>query len=61
MGTYFIGRYGKEEIKQRILIPAIKGEKIAQISKSRTIAAAVLGILRKTFRTLSDRSSLKVS
>ncbi len=39
----------------------MKGEKIAQISKSRTMAAAVFGILRKTFRTLSDRSSLKVS
>jgi alkylation response protein AidB-like acyl-CoA dehydrogenase len=31
MGTYFIGRFGKEEIKQRILVPAIKGEKIGTI------------------------------
>ena len=31
MGTYFIERFGTEEIKQRILIPAIKGEKIGTI------------------------------
>jgi len=31
MGTYFIGRYGNEETKERILIPAIKGEKIGTI------------------------------
>jgi alkylation response protein AidB-like acyl-CoA dehydrogenase len=28
MGTYFIARFGSEAIKQRILVPAIKGEKI---------------------------------
>lgn len=27
MGTYFIKRFSNEEIKQRILVPAIKGEK----------------------------------
>ena len=31
MGTYFISRFGSEEIKQRILVPAIKGEKIGTI------------------------------
>jgi butyryl-CoA dehydrogenase len=31
MGTYFIGRFGSEEIKQRVLVPAIKGEKIGTI------------------------------
>ena len=31
MGTYFVARFGSEEIKQRILIPAIKGEKIGTI------------------------------
>ena len=31
MGTYFIGRFGSESIKQRILVPAIKGEKIGTI------------------------------
>ncbi len=31
MGTYFIGRFGSEEIKKRVLVPAIKGEKIGTI------------------------------
>jgi len=31
MGTYFIGRFGTEEMKQRVLVPAIKGEKIGTI------------------------------
>ena len=31
MGTYFIGRFGNEEIKQRVLVPAIEGKKIAAI------------------------------
>ena len=30
MGTYFIARFGSENIKQRILVPAIKGEKIGK-------------------------------
>jgi len=29
MGTYFIYRFGTEEIKQKILVPAIKGQKIS--------------------------------
>jgi alkylation response protein AidB-like acyl-CoA dehydrogenase len=31
MGTYFIGRFGSEAIKQRVLVPAIAGEKIGTI------------------------------
>jgi len=31
MGTYFVARFGSEEIKQRVLVPAIKGEKIGTI------------------------------
>lgn len=31
MGTYFIGRFGTEEIKQRVLVPAIRGDKIGTI------------------------------
>ena len=31
MGTYFVGRFGTEEIKQKVLVPAIKGEKIGTI------------------------------
>ncbi len=31
MGTYFIDRFGSEAVKQRCLVPAINGEKIAAI------------------------------
>jgi benzylmalonyl-CoA dehydrogenase len=31
MGTYFVERFGSEEIKQRVLVPAIMGEKIGTI------------------------------
>ena len=31
MGTFFIARFGNEDIKQRILVPAIRGEKIGTI------------------------------
>ncbi len=31
MGTYFIARFARKETKQRILVPAIRGEKIATI------------------------------
>jgi alkylation response protein AidB-like acyl-CoA dehydrogenase len=31
MGTYFVGRFGSESIKQRVLVPAIRGEKIGTI------------------------------
>jgi alkylation response protein AidB-like acyl-CoA dehydrogenase len=31
MGTYFVARFGTEEMKQRVLVPAIKGEKIGTI------------------------------
>lgn len=31
MGTYFVGRFGSEKIKQRVLAPAIEGKKIAAI------------------------------
>src|SRR3989304_5836990 len=31
MGTYFIARFGNESINQKILVPAIKGEKIGTI------------------------------
>jgi len=31
MGTYFVGKFGSDEIKQRVLVPAITGEKIGTI------------------------------
>ena len=29
MGTYFVYRYGSEDLRQRYLVPALRGEKIA--------------------------------
>jgi len=54
MGTFFIARFGNEDIKQRILVPAIRGEKIGTIcftedqsgsdlAGTRTLAARVDG------------------
>jgi alkylation response protein AidB-like acyl-CoA dehydrogenase len=54
MGTYFISRFGNEKVKQDILVPAIKGEKIGTIcftedqsgsdlAGTRTLAAKVDG------------------
>jgi len=54
MGTYFIARFANEAIKQRILVPAIRGEKIGTIcftedqsgsdlAGTRTLAARVDG------------------
>jgi alkylation response protein AidB-like acyl-CoA dehydrogenase len=43
MGTYFIGRFANEEIKQRILVPAIKGEKIGTICFTEDQSGSDLG------------------
>jgi len=43
MGTYFIARFGNEEIKQRILVPAIKGEKIGTICFTEDQSGSDLG------------------
>ncbi|MBS3907383.1 MAG: acyl-CoA/acyl-ACP dehydrogenase [Syntrophaceae bacterium] len=43
MGTYFIARFGNEEIKQRILAPAIKGEKIGTICFTEDQSGSDLG------------------
>jgi alkylation response protein AidB-like acyl-CoA dehydrogenase len=43
MGTYFIARFGNEEIKQWILMPAIKGEKIGTICFTEDQSGSDLG------------------
>jgi alkylation response protein AidB-like acyl-CoA dehydrogenase len=43
MGTYFIARFANEEIKQRILVPAIKGEKIGTICFTEDQSGSDLG------------------
>src|SRR4030043_782483 len=43
MGTYFIARFGNENIKQKILVPAIKGEKIGTICFTEAQSGSDLG------------------
>jgi len=54
MGTFFIARFGNEEIKQRILVPAIKGEKIGTICFTEDQSGSDLGGTR-TLATKVDR------
>jgi alkylation response protein AidB-like acyl-CoA dehydrogenase len=46
MGTYFVARYGSEEIKQRVLVPAIRGEKIGTICFTEEQSGSDLGGVR---------------
>jgi alkylation response protein AidB-like acyl-CoA dehydrogenase len=43
MGTYFVARFGSEGIKQRVLAPAIRGEKIAAICFTESQSGSDLG------------------
>jgi len=45
MGTTFIFRYGSEEQKQRLLVPAIRGEKIGTIAMTEPNAGSDLGAI----------------
>ncbi|RLB54720.1 MAG: acyl-CoA dehydrogenase [Deltaproteobacteria bacterium] len=46
MGTYFVARFGSEEIKQRVLVPAIKGTKIGTICFTEQQSGSDLGGVR---------------
>ena len=46
MGTYFVARFGTEEIKQRVLVPAIQGEKIGTICFTEEQSGSDLGGVR---------------
>jgi butyryl-CoA dehydrogenase len=48
MGTYFLGRFGSEELKQTLLVPAIKGEKISAICFTESQSGSDLGGTRTT-------------
>lgn len=48
MGTYFVGRFGTEEMKRRVLVPAIKGEKIGTICFTETQSGSDLAGTRTT-------------
>ncbi|MBI4445799.1 MAG: acyl-CoA dehydrogenase family protein [Acidobacteria bacterium] len=46
MGTDFVFRFGTEEQKQRLLVPALKGEKIGTIAMTEPEAGSDLGAIR---------------
>jgi alkylation response protein AidB-like acyl-CoA dehydrogenase len=48
MGTYFLGRFGSEALKQQLLVPAIKGGKIAAICFTESQSGSDLGGTRTT-------------
>jgi len=48
MGTSFIHRFGTEEQKQRLLMPAIRGEKIGVIAMTEPDAGSDLGAIKTT-------------
>ncbi|UCC66903.1 MAG: acyl-CoA dehydrogenase family protein [Deltaproteobacteria bacterium] len=48
MSTYFIYRFGTEEMKQRCMVPAIRGEKIATICFTEDQSGSDLGATRTT-------------
>ncbi len=48
MGTYFVARFGSEAIKQRCLVPAIRGEKIAAVCFTENQSGSDLGGTRTT-------------
>lgn len=51
MGTDFVHRFGTEEQKQRLLVPAIRGEKIGTIAMTEPEAGSDLGGIR----TIAER------
>lgn len=54
MGTNFIYRFGTEEHKEKLLIPALKGEKIGTFALTEPDAGSDLGAIRTTARKEGD-------
>jgi len=48
MGTYFIGRFGSEDLKKRVLEPALRGEKVGTICFTEDQSGSDLGGTRTT-------------
>lgn len=48
MGTDFVYRFGTEQQKQRLLVPALRGEKIGTIAMTEPGAGSDLGAIRTT-------------
>ncbi len=58
MGTSFIHRFGTEEQKQRLLVPAIRGQKIGVIAMTEADAGSDLGAIKTTARRDSEGYTL---
>jgi len=54
MGTYFVYQYGTEEQRERYLIPALRGEKIATFALTEPGAGSDLGNMMTTARREGD-------
>jgi alkylation response protein AidB-like acyl-CoA dehydrogenase len=54
MGTNFIFRFGSEELKEKLLKPAIKGEKIGTIAMTEPGAGSDLGSIETTAKLEGD-------
>jgi len=54
MGTNFLYRFGTKEHKERLLIPALKGEKIAAFALTEPDAGSDLGAIRTTAHRKGD-------
>ncbi len=54
MGTDFIFRYGTEDHKKKLLIPAIKGEKVVAFALTEPEAGTDLSAVRTTAREMKD-------
>jgi alkylation response protein AidB-like acyl-CoA dehydrogenase len=51
MGTYFVFKYGSEELRQRYLVPALRGEKVATFALTEPGAGSDVG----NITTLAER------
>ena len=54
MGTYFVGRFGSDAIKERVLKPAIEGEKIACICFTEDQSGSDLAGIKTTAKREGD-------
>lgn len=61
MGTHFINKYGTEEMKKRLLVPAIKGEKVSAIAMTEPGAGSDLGAVQTTAKLDGDQWTLNGS
>ncbi len=52
MGTYFIYKYGSEELRQRYLVPALRGEKVATFALTEPNAGSDVG----NITTMAERA-----